>query len=191
MSDLIDPIADYFGISGASLLATLAVTSLVCNLIGRLIPDDATGWQSVVRNVAKVIGLSVSSRLTKGVSVSDVAKVLLESRIPPAPAGKGETVEDAARTVKSPWIAGVMALFLSLLLMGCTTTQMDRGIKVTNALCSNAPLAQLVLDQAVDSRSKSRVQSLLNFLHAKCPLVTLALDYRKADAAGVLPINPD
>lgn len=100
VTELVDPIAQLLGIEGASVLATLAVVSLVARLIGKAIPDDRTGWVGTLRTVCKIVGLYTSNRVTSQVSVNDVAKVLLDSRIPQAPSGNGPTVEDAARNIK-------------------------------------------------------------------------------------------
>jgi hypothetical protein len=101
---VVETIARALGLEGASLLATLAVISLVARLIGKRIPDDKTGWVGFVRDAAKIIGLYTSNRVTSGVSVTDVSKVLLDSKLPNArdEAGKfaTQTVEDAARLIK-------------------------------------------------------------------------------------------
>lgn len=48
---------------------------LAGNLIGRAIPDDATGPLGVVRKVAKVVGLYLSNRVSTGISTNSVIKV--------------------------------------------------------------------------------------------------------------------
>ena len=60
---LIDPIADLLGVSGASVLSTLAVLSLLCRVIGKAIPDTQPGWLGVVRKLAKIGGLYTNNRV--------------------------------------------------------------------------------------------------------------------------------
>lgn len=48
---------------------------LAGNLIGRAIPDDATGVPGVIRKVAKVVGLYLSNRVSTGISTNSVIKV--------------------------------------------------------------------------------------------------------------------
>jgi apolipoprotein N-acyltransferase len=71
--ELVDPIAQLLGIEGASVLATMAVISLVARLIGKAIPDDRTGWVGILRTVCKIIGLYTPNRVTSQVSVEDTA----------------------------------------------------------------------------------------------------------------------
>ena len=70
-------IADTVGVSQTTLLAGAVAVSIVARAVGALIPDNATGWQAIVRKLAKVIGLAVSNRVEKGVSVTDVARASL------------------------------------------------------------------------------------------------------------------
>lgn len=42
----------------------LVIVVILAQLIGRLIPDDATGILGVIRKVAKVVGLYVANRVT-------------------------------------------------------------------------------------------------------------------------------
>lgn len=100
----IDAIAEALGLEGTTLLAVLAVISIVSQMVAKRIPDDKTGCLGVIRNVAKVIGLYTSNRVTSGVTVTDVSKVLLDSKLPNARDESGkfvsQTVKDAARHIK-------------------------------------------------------------------------------------------
>jgi hypothetical protein len=80
---LIPMVADQLGIPPSSLVFYLFVLSGLANVTARLIPDDATGWKATVRKVASIVGVYVSSRVTSGVTVNDVAKAALET--PPIP----------------------------------------------------------------------------------------------------------
>lgn len=79
MDQLIDSIARELGLTGVTLLVILLVVSKGCNLVARLIPDNATGWKGVVRKIAAVVGVYVSSRIASGVSTADVAKGLVNN----------------------------------------------------------------------------------------------------------------
>jgi hypothetical protein len=74
MDNIVDAIAAQLGLTGVTLFVILLVTSKVCNLVARLIPEDATGFKAIIRKVCKVVGLYVSSRVSSGVSVQDVAQ---------------------------------------------------------------------------------------------------------------------
>lgn len=51
------------GLSGTELAGVLALVSLIARLIGKAIPDTATGVLALVRKLAKVVGLYVSNRI--------------------------------------------------------------------------------------------------------------------------------
>lgn len=186
----VDYFQQYFGISGPVLFSTLAVLSIICRYIGKSIPDDKTGFLGVVRTVCKVIGLYVSNRITAGVSVTDVSKVVADARLslPDPESGKftSTKVVEAAREVKSHWIAGIIAIAMALLLMGCTAQQTRVATGIANSVCQNTAAAQMVLDQFAESRDRVKAQHFLDALKSACPVVLLYLDYRNAQAAGVV-----
>lgn len=72
--DYINLIADRLGLDAGEMLAMLVIISLVCRLIGKAIPDTATGALGIVRKVAKAIGLYIGNRIDSGVSTNDVSK---------------------------------------------------------------------------------------------------------------------
>lgn len=183
---LIPNLAAFFNVDPATILLIVTIFVALCNLTGRIIPDDATGVLGTVRKVCKLIGLYASNRVTKGVSVNSVASVLLESKVPASPRGEGQSVEESARTLKSHWLAGVAAIGLAMLLMGCTTTQMDRVGRIANSVCQSAPAAQAVLDQFAESGEAVKAQKFLDALRVACPLVLIYLDYTKAESVGVV-----
>lgn len=67
-------IALRLGIDPATLVLILGVVVAVCNLLGKLIPDSATGWLGTLRKVCKVLGLYITNRLTPTVSAGDVTR---------------------------------------------------------------------------------------------------------------------
>lgn len=75
--DLITIISHALGIDTAAFVGYVAVVVTIANLIGRLIPDTATGWQGNVRKVAKVIGLYLGNRVAPGVSANDAAQATI------------------------------------------------------------------------------------------------------------------
>ena len=61
-------------LAGHDWTVLLPVVVLVSQLIGKAIPDDATGFLGLVRKLAKILGLYVNNRITKDVTVVDPAK---------------------------------------------------------------------------------------------------------------------
>jgi len=103
LEDLIPDVAAFLHVTPATALLLLGFVVSLCNLTGRLIPDEATGWKGLVRKVCKLVGLYASNRVASGVSVNDVTKVLIESKLPIRDdSGKftSQTVVDAARDIK-------------------------------------------------------------------------------------------
>lgn len=77
MENLIPLIPGLLGIDTATFYATLGVIITIANLIGRIIPDSATGPLGIVRQVAKVLGLYVGNRISPLVSANDVARAVV------------------------------------------------------------------------------------------------------------------
>lgn len=73
--DPVQYIADQLGISQATLALLIPLIILVSNYLSRAIPDDSVGVMGVLNKVFKVLGLYLSSRVTSGVSVDQIAKV--------------------------------------------------------------------------------------------------------------------
>lgn len=188
---LIPNLAAFFNVDPATILLIVTIFVALCNLAGRIIPDDATGVLGTVRKVCKLIGLYASNRVTKGVSVNSVANVLLDSKV--TERGEGgkfvatKTVEEAASNLKSHWLAGIGALAIAMLMLGgCTTAQMSRVNSIANSVCQSAPAAQAVLDQFAESGQAAKAQKFLDALHVACPLLLIYLDYSKAESVGVV-----
>ena len=83
MTDIVPQIAALIGVNPSTLVLLIFVITTTANAGARLIPDDATGVLGVTRRVCKVIGVYVSSRITAGTTVNDVAKAALAT--PPIP----------------------------------------------------------------------------------------------------------
>ena len=77
LQDLIPPLAQWLGVEPATLLLFIGIAVAIANLLGRLIPDDATGFLGVVRKLSKVIGLYTSNRIASGITVNEVAKTTM------------------------------------------------------------------------------------------------------------------
>lgn len=82
MEHLIPLIAMRLGVEPEVLIALLPTLVFLFNLISRLIPDDSTGALGVLNKVFKVLGLYVSNRVSKGVSMAAVAKTVMEGDVP-------------------------------------------------------------------------------------------------------------
>jgi len=83
ISNLAPEIAKLLGVQPSTLVLLIMVIGTIANAAARLIPQDATGPLAVVRKIAAVIGVYVPSRVTSGVSVTDVAQAALGA--PPIP----------------------------------------------------------------------------------------------------------
>lgn len=74
IEDYIPNLAAWLGVEPSTALLLLAFLVALANLVGRLIPDDATGILGVVRKLCKVIGLYASNRIASGLTVNEVAR---------------------------------------------------------------------------------------------------------------------
>ncbi len=77
MENLIPLLPSLLGIDVATFYATLGVIVTVANLIGRFIPDSATGPLGVARKIAKVLGLYLGNRISPAVNTNDVARAIV------------------------------------------------------------------------------------------------------------------
>lgn len=93
-ADFVPHLAKIFDIDPASLIFWLGFLTFIANTTARLIPQDATGWQGNVRKAAAIIGVYVPSRVSHGVSVTDVAKAVVASKVEDI---KHEVIEAAAQ----------------------------------------------------------------------------------------------
>lgn len=178
MDQLVDILLLRWGLDTAEVLALMAVLSLACRLIGKAIPDDKTGWLGAVRKITKVVGLYTSNRVTRGVSVTDVSKAILDSKVD---GPRSQTVETVARKIHSPMLVSLIAMMLMfVMLAGCTMSQ------IGSVVCNNIGLAQAELDKAVESKNRERALKLLNFMQTTCPVMMMYLDYTEAKSAGVV-----
>lgn len=105
MDDLVGLISRATGIQPATLVLIGGVIVTVCGAIGRVIPDDAIGFRGTIRKIAKFIGFVVSPRISKGVSVNDVAKSVVANEVIPLPVSEPEAapvdeVSDAERAAR-------------------------------------------------------------------------------------------
>ena len=75
--DIIDLITRFLGIDAEYLALILGIVIAVCNLIGKAIPDSATGFLGTLRKIAKVLGLYIGNRITTNVSANDTARALV------------------------------------------------------------------------------------------------------------------
>jgi len=71
-------IAASLGVDPSVLIALLPTLVFLFNLLYRSIPDDATGFKGIVRNIAKVLGLYMSNKVASGITVNTIAKAVVE-----------------------------------------------------------------------------------------------------------------
>ena len=72
-SDFIPYVAKCVGIAPGTLLFLMFATNQAAKVIGRRIPNDATGFWANLRMICVIIGADPSSVVTSGVTVQDVA----------------------------------------------------------------------------------------------------------------------
>jgi hypothetical protein len=159
MDYLLNYLAGSLGVDPTTFILILGVVVSVCNLLGRLIPDDTGGLLGFVRKVCKVLGLYLSNRVTGSTSVNDAAR----------------NVVAKTKSLQSPWFVGIIALLFALLLSGCTALQKERVTSTLSAICTNAPLAQALYNGALASHDNRRVNEILNVLQASCPAVLIVV----------------
>ncbi len=73
LSDLATQLGALIGVQPSTLLLFIMVITTLANTGARLIPSDATGTLGTLRKICAIIGVYVSSRVTSGVTVEDVA----------------------------------------------------------------------------------------------------------------------
>lgn len=120
MEHLIALIADFLGVEPEVIVALLPTLVFIFNLLARLIPDDSKGPLGVLNKIFKVLGLYVSNRVSKGISVETVAKIALDSDVP-ARTGEGRfsNLADVIRdskgevSIRFALLAGVAAVALA------------------------------------------------------------------------------
>lgn len=203
-----DPLFHWLGISGTSVMVTLLVVSTICNTIARAIPEDATGWKGVVRQICKIIGLYVSSRVTNGISVTDVARSMVQAppsdpqtdaaidqRIadtpvdPPADAPVTPAFPNLATRTARPlggtplsWLAlALMPLFLLTSCAGVTASSgLNTGAQVVTKICESQTEIDLVLSSLARNPDDPKVLTILRFLRQYCPLAVVAAEQVRA-----------
>jgi len=161
--------ARFFNLAPETLLAYLIMICTLCNIVSRLIPDDVKGFMGVIRNVCTVLGLYVGNRVTRGVTVNDIAKSIVKpadagivdlakgdetliqeaTTDPVTPAFPGLPARGADGKFVSPkalthWMVPVLALAVMLTLGGCATLG-----TVGNTICRNETSARLGLELAL------------------------------------------
>jgi hypothetical protein len=160
MDYFINQIAAWAGINPMLIPFILAFVVAAANLIGRLIPDDATGFLGVIRKIAKVVGLYLSNRISSGVSVNAVTRASAETldlvdQIPePAPLLPPVTqAERDARgrfvgaKVNSHWIGSLLiGLLLASMLAGCVTDS-----QISTSVCSHRIAVRFAANQAMQA----------------------------------------
>lgn len=175
----IDKIAELLGLEGTSLLACLAVISLICRLIGKSIPDDATGVQGMIRRVTKLLGLYVSNRITSGTSVSDVAKTVVNEELSDrlASVEQGQKPFPGVRDERGRFVKTTAPLMLALLLLpmalgGCATASAPSPAMIlARTVCSNTDVLAAAILDIRSQNTRERAIVVLRGLESACPLL--------------------
>ena len=77
MEELIPFIPGLIGVDTEAFYLYLGLLITISNLVGRYIPDSATGPLGIVRKVAKVLGLYLGNRISPAVNANDVARAVV------------------------------------------------------------------------------------------------------------------
>lgn len=189
MDEFFNLVHQLTGLDSTKLVLVVMLASMLARFFGPLIPDDSVGFWGFLRKVLNIVGLYSSNRITSGVSVNDVVKVVANSTTTVRDeSGKftGQTVADAAKTVSSHWAATLLAMAMigMLVLGGCTTAQTQRLGQIGVAVCNNVPLAQALLDNAADSKRKATAQKVFDDLKIACPLLLPQLNTARVEAVA-------
>lgn len=195
MNDILAALSQLTGLQPATLVLLGGVIITVSNALSRLIPDDATGFLGFVRSVTKLIGVNISSRVTSGVTISDVARTLLA-----APDSKQEVVDQLKATgvlpdpnvgisgvtrssngrrakANSPWLVTLGTFILVILvfaLSGCATDRQVGDYVCTHQIsltaAANAALrnAESIKDPALRAATIEGANATLALV-AACP----------------------
>lgn len=89
LEEFVPDLAGALNVEPATLLLFLGLIATVCNIVGRLIPDDKIGIVGTIRDICKFIGVYTPNRVAKGITVNDVARSIVDKAEP-------EVVESAA-----------------------------------------------------------------------------------------------
>lgn len=98
LGNLAPDLAKLFGVQPSTLVLLLIIVNRVAAAAARSIPNDAVGFWGFVRQLCAILGTEVASKVTKGVTVGDAARAVIETpalakRI--ADAKEGEPVKPA------------------------------------------------------------------------------------------------
>lgn len=77
LQDILPDLAGYLNLDPATVLLYIGIICTGCNIVGRLIPDDATGVVGQVRDIVKMIGFYAPNRVSRGVTVNDVVNQVI------------------------------------------------------------------------------------------------------------------
>jgi hypothetical protein len=171
MDSILTTVAGALGISPITLVLLLGVVVAVCNLVGKLIPDDATGTLGLVRKVCKVLGLYIS-RASPAESRSMIQRGWLRE------SSAQKHRHESGSTVRSPAFVGVGAVFLgiaTLFLGGCAAATLAGVNQAANLVCTSAPIAQALYNSAVATGDGDKINKVLSDLQAACPGVLLLI----------------
>lgn len=106
MNDILDAITRALGIDPSYLAIYLTLIVAVANIVGKSIPESATGPLGIIRRVCKIIGLYVPNQITRTVSTATVAKAVVATASDSSIASAAECMPHAIETGTS---AGVLA----------------------------------------------------------------------------------
>lgn len=93
LEQLIPNLAGWLHMQPSTLLLYVGVLMTLANFTGRMIPDTATGWRGVLRQVCKFVGIYAQNRVAPGVRMNDVVKDIIGQQ---AAGIAQETIRDLA-----------------------------------------------------------------------------------------------
>lgn len=76
MEQILLLLPNLLGLDPGTFALLLGVTVVVANVTSKLIPESATGALGVVRQLASILGVALSNRITPNVTSKDISKAV-------------------------------------------------------------------------------------------------------------------
>lgn len=176
--DQFDPLtalAQVLGLDPLFLAGLVPFAILFFNLLGRAIPDDATGFLGFVRKVSKVLGLYLSNRVSTGISTNAVVQVAagvkpveavpaLLDKLDVSPDAAGMELQEAPKPlfpgvtrgpdgrfqkIQSSWLATLGAFIMLVLALGTLSACATMQNQASSYICKNREAVTLAIQVGV------------------------------------------
>lgn len=148
MEYLILYLAQFFGVQPEVIIALLPTIVFLFNFASRLIPDDAKGFLGFVGRACAILGLHVSNRVTRGLTVNDLAQFTLdrESEVKPIQRHAPKLEQNGFSVTSQLFGLLMLSLTLTFILGGCTGQTVE---KIQTVTCKNADKVRAAAETAL------------------------------------------